>query len=155
MWTHEATTTLEDCFECTDWQMLRDATTQENPSSVTSYISQCAYEDNKITRRRGWTDTWGLYPESRKLLFGRWQGSKQTLPERDWKLIQVDISREWHQQHQRYSIWQAIQNTTGYKGSVPSPLLFMLCNHYCNLTTVVKFVYGTTIAGQISNNGET
>ncbi len=51
----EATAALQDCFECTDWQMFKDAATQENhidleeyTSSVTSYISKCADDVVKI-----------------------------------------------------------------------------------------------------------
>ena len=55
MWTDEATAALQDCFECTDWHMFRDATTQEKhinleeyTLSVTSYISKCG-DDVVIT----------------------------------------------------------------------------------------------------------
>ena len=43
---------LQDCFACTDWQMFRDAATQENnfslekySSSVKTYISKCVDDD--------------------------------------------------------------------------------------------------------------
>ena len=46
VWTDEGIAALQDCFECTDWHMFRDATTQENlislegyTSTVTSYVS--------------------------------------------------------------------------------------------------------------------
>ncbi len=55
MWTDEATAALQDCFECTDWQMFKDAATQGNhidleeyTSSVTSFISKCADDVVKI-----------------------------------------------------------------------------------------------------------
>ncbi len=46
--TGEATAALQDCFECTNWHMFRDAATQENhinieeyTSSVKSFTSKC------------------------------------------------------------------------------------------------------------------
>ncbi|KAK3521321.1 hypothetical protein QTP70_003160 [Hemibagrus guttatus] len=47
-WPEGAISALQDCFECTDWDMFREAATQgdttdleEYMSSVTSYISKC------------------------------------------------------------------------------------------------------------------
>ncbi|KAI5625328.1 gastrula zinc finger protein XlCGF28.1-like [Silurus asotus] len=47
-WPEGATSALQDCFECTDWDMFREAATngdsinlEEYTSSVTSYISKC------------------------------------------------------------------------------------------------------------------
>ncbi|KAK3544098.1 hypothetical protein QTP86_001556 [Hemibagrus guttatus] len=47
-WPAGAISALQDCFECTDWDMFREATTngetidlEEYTSSVTSHISKC------------------------------------------------------------------------------------------------------------------
>ncbi|KAK3524889.1 hypothetical protein QTP86_011214 [Hemibagrus guttatus] len=47
-WPEGAISALQDCFECTDWDMFREAATnddttdlEEYMSSVTSYISKC------------------------------------------------------------------------------------------------------------------
>ncbi|KAK3516331.1 hypothetical protein QTP70_009387 [Hemibagrus guttatus] len=47
-WPAEATSALQDCFECTDWTMFREAATnsdsinlEEYMTSVTSYIGKC------------------------------------------------------------------------------------------------------------------
>ncbi|KAK3529960.1 hypothetical protein QTP86_009346 [Hemibagrus guttatus] len=47
-WPEGAISALLDCFECTDWDMFREAATkgdttdlEEYTSSVTSYISKC------------------------------------------------------------------------------------------------------------------
>ncbi|KAK3545787.1 hypothetical protein QTP70_012756 [Hemibagrus guttatus] len=43
-WPEGAVSALQDCFECTDWDMFREAATtdlEEYMSSVTSYISKC------------------------------------------------------------------------------------------------------------------
>ncbi|KAK3569758.1 hypothetical protein QTP86_004075 [Hemibagrus guttatus] len=47
-WPEGAISALQDCFECTDWDMFREAATngdttdlEEHTSSVTSYISKC------------------------------------------------------------------------------------------------------------------
>ncbi|ONI45397.1 hypothetical protein AN641_04270 [Candidatus Epulonipiscioides gigas] len=56
MWTDVATAALQDCFECTDCQMFKDAATQENhidpekytSSVTTTYISKCADDVVKI-----------------------------------------------------------------------------------------------------------
>ncbi|KAI4877862.1 hypothetical protein NFI96_001087 [Prochilodus magdalenae] len=43
-WSEEAIFTLQDCFETTDWQMIRDAAgtdINEYTDSITSYISKC------------------------------------------------------------------------------------------------------------------
>ncbi|KAK2891548.1 hypothetical protein Q8A73_017213 [Channa argus] len=47
-WPAGATSALQDCFECTDWDMFREAATngdsinlEEYTSTVTSYISKC------------------------------------------------------------------------------------------------------------------
>ncbi|KAK3506468.1 hypothetical protein QTP70_001152 [Hemibagrus guttatus] len=55
-WPEGATSALQDCFECTDWDMFREAATkgdttdlEEYMSSVTSYISKCI-DDVTISR---------------------------------------------------------------------------------------------------------
>ena len=69
MRTDEATAALHDCFECTDWQMFRDAASQDNnilesyTSSMTSYISKCAndvrkYKDSKIIPQQECIHEW-------------------------------------------------------------------------------------------------
>ncbi|KAK3507012.1 hypothetical protein QTP70_000565 [Hemibagrus guttatus] len=52
-WPEGAIPALQDCFECTDWDMFREAATngdttdlEEYTSSVTSYISKCI-DDSK------------------------------------------------------------------------------------------------------------
>lgn len=48
VWTEEASSTLQDCFECTDWDVFKEASTyngyinlEEYASSVTGFISKC------------------------------------------------------------------------------------------------------------------
>ncbi|KAI5624293.1 gastrula zinc finger protein XlCGF28.1-like [Silurus asotus] len=55
-WPEGATSALQDCFECTDWDMFREAATygdsinlEEYTSSVTCYISKCV-EDVTISK---------------------------------------------------------------------------------------------------------
>ncbi len=66
VWTDESTAALQDCFESTDWQMFRDAATQDNSinleeytTSVTSHISKCV-DDVVITKSK-----WDNYPTER------------------------------------------------------------------------------------------
>lgn len=48
MWPGEAASLLHDCFQCTDWQMFSEASSQEGnvdlPSSSLNFISKCADE---------------------------------------------------------------------------------------------------------------
>ncbi len=56
VWPNDAAHVLQDCFQCTDWQVFRDAATcegevdlEEYTSSVLGFISKCA-DDVVITR---------------------------------------------------------------------------------------------------------
>ncbi len=48
IWPENATSTLQDCFQCTDWNMFKEAATynnhtdlQEYTETVTAYIKKC------------------------------------------------------------------------------------------------------------------
>ena len=54
-WPDGAISALQDCFECTDWQMFREAATtngstdlEEYTESVTGFISKCIDDDTVI-----------------------------------------------------------------------------------------------------------
>lgn len=50
VWTHEAAVALQDCFQCTDWHIYKEAATQQSfinieryTKTVALYISKCFY----------------------------------------------------------------------------------------------------------------
>ena len=55
MWTDAGNAALQDCFECTDWQMFRDVATQDNNISLEeytflqTYVSKC-FDDVEIIK---------------------------------------------------------------------------------------------------------
>ncbi len=56
IWPENATSTLQDCFQCTDWNMFKEAATynnhtdlQEYTETVTAYIKKCI-DDVTVTK---------------------------------------------------------------------------------------------------------
>ncbi len=56
IWPENATSTLQDCFQCTDWNMFKEAATynnhtdlQEYTETVTAYIKKCM-DDVTVTK---------------------------------------------------------------------------------------------------------
>ncbi len=55
IWPDDATSTLQDCFQCTDWNMFKEAATYNNHTdlqyteTVTSYIKKCI-DDVTVTK---------------------------------------------------------------------------------------------------------
>ncbi len=56
IWPENATSTLQDCFQCTDWNMFKEAATynnhtdlQEYTETVTAYIKKCM-DDLTVTK---------------------------------------------------------------------------------------------------------
>ncbi len=68
IWPENATSTLQDCFQCTDWNMFKEAATynnhtdlQEYTETVTAYIKKCMDDvtvtktiTTRATKSRGW-----------------------------------------------------------------------------------------------------
>ncbi|KAK3527280.1 hypothetical protein QTP86_018608 [Hemibagrus guttatus] len=95
-------TALEDCFECTDWDMFREAATngdttdlEEYMSSVTSYISKCI-DDVTISKSINTRSNQKLWMIAKRI-HGHFQSSGETL-----------------------RMWQGIQSITNYRPAPPA-----------------------------------
>ncbi|KAK3545720.1 hypothetical protein QTP70_011351 [Hemibagrus guttatus] len=136
-WPAGATSALQDCFECTDWNMFREAATngdsinlEEYTTSVTSYISKCI---NDVTVSKTITTLSNQKPwmtaEVHSLLKSRDSafraGDKAALRTARAKLSQA-IREAKHKHAQRIHghfqdsgdsrrMWQGIQVITNYK----------------------------------------
>ncbi len=137
IWPENATSTLQDCFQCTDWNMFKEAATynnhtdlQEYTETVTAYIKKCM--DNVTVTKTITTHAnqkpW-MTAEVRGLLKTRDEafrsGDKSAL-----KTARANLScgiknakRSYAQKINNYfmdsrdtwSLWQAIQTITDYK----------------------------------------
>ncbi|KAI2646667.1 hypothetical protein H4Q32_027929 [Labeo rohita] len=137
VWPDDATSTLQDCFQCTDWNMFREAATYNNHTdlheyteTVTAYIKKCI-DDVTVTKTittRANQKPW-MTAEVRGLLKTRddifRSGDKAAL-----KTARPNLSRGIKQAKHLYaqkinnhftdskdtrSLWQAIQTITDYK----------------------------------------
>ncbi|KAL0202652.1 hypothetical protein M9458_000670, partial [Cirrhinus mrigala] len=137
VWPDDATSTLQNCFQCTDWNMFREAATYNNHTdlhkyteTVTAYIKKCI-DDVTVTKTittRANQKPW-MTAEVHGLLKTRddafRSGDKAAL-----KTARANLSRGIKQAKRLYaqkinnhfsdskdirSLWQAIQTITDYK----------------------------------------
>ncbi len=137
IWPENATSTLQDCFQCTDWNMFKEAATynnhtdlQEYTETVTAYIKKCM-DDVTVTKTittRTNQKPW-MTAEVRGLLKTRDEafrsGDKAAL-----KTARANLSRgiknakrshaqkinnHFTDSRDTRSLWQAIQTITDYK----------------------------------------
>ncbi|KAK3560784.1 hypothetical protein QTP86_019477, partial [Hemibagrus guttatus] len=162
-WPAGAISALQDCFECTDWNMFREAATngdsinlEEYTTSVTSYIGKCI-DDVTVSKpvddcRRSAFNT--IIPQHliKKL---RLLGLNTSLC--NW-ILDFLTGRP-----QSVRIGNSLSSTTTLstgapQGCVLSPLLFTLLTHDCaamhSSNHIVKFTDDTTVVGLISKNDE-
>ncbi|KAK3570813.1 hypothetical protein QTP86_027627, partial [Hemibagrus guttatus] len=141
-WPEGAISALQDCFECTDWDMLREAATKGNTtdleeytSSVTSYIGKCIDDvtiSKSITTRsnqKPWmTAKVHALLKSRDSAFRA--GNKDALRTARAKLSQaIREAKRTHSQriHGHFQssgdtrrMWQGIQSITNYRQASPA-----------------------------------
>ncbi len=137
IWPENATSTLQDCFQCTDWNMFKEAATynnhtdlQEYTETVTAYIKKCM-DDVTVTKTittRANQKPW-MTAEVRGLLKTRDEafrsGDKAALKtaranlSRDIKTAKRShaqkINNHFTDSRDTRSLWQAIQTITDYK----------------------------------------
>ncbi len=137
IWPENATSTLQDCFQCTDWNMFKEAATynnhtdlQEYTETVTAYIKKCM-DDVTVTKtittranQKPWmtAEVCGLL-KTRDEAFR--SGDKAAL-----KTARANLSRgiknakrshaqkiinHFTDSRDTRSLWQAIQTITDYK----------------------------------------
>ena len=76
VWPWEATVTIHDYFEYTDWHVFRLATTWEN--HIIRHITCVPQRQSYLpTKKPWWMERWGLYPEPESCILVMWQGSIQ------------------------------------------------------------------------------
>ncbi len=137
IWPENATSSLQDCFQCTDWNMFKEAATynnhtelQEYTETVTAYIKKCI-DDVTVTKtistranQKPWMTT-----ELRGLLKTRDEafrsGDKAALKTARANLscgiknakrsYAQKINNHFTDSRDTRSLWQAIQTITDYK----------------------------------------
>ncbi len=137
IWPENATSTLQDCFQCTDWNMFKEAATynnhtdlQEYTETVTAYIKKCM-DDVTVTKTittRANQKPW-MTAEVRGLLKTRDEGFRSG-DKAALKTARANLSRGIKNAKQSHaqkinnhftdsrdtrSLWQAIQTITDYK----------------------------------------
>ncbi len=136
-WPENATSTLQDCFQCTDWNMFKEAATYNNHTdlkeyteTVTAYIKKCM-DDVTVTKTittRANQKPW-MTAEFRGLLKTRDEafrsGDKAALKTARANLsCGIKNAKRSHAQkinnhlmdsRDTRSLWQAIQTITDYK----------------------------------------
>ena len=141
-WPAGAISALQDCFECTDWHMFREAATtdgfidlEEYTASVTGYISKCT-DDVTVTKSittRSNQKPW-MTAEVRALLRARdiafRAGDKEALSIarailaraiRDAKRAHAQkIHGHFRDSGDTRQLWQGIQAITNYRTSTPA-----------------------------------
>ncbi|KAK3565926.1 hypothetical protein QTP86_021443, partial [Hemibagrus guttatus] len=141
-WPEGTISALQDCFECTDWDMFRDAATKDDTtdleeymSSVTSYISKCIDDvtiSKSITTRsnqKPWVTTKvRALPKSRDFAFKA--GDKDALRTAQAKLSRaIREAKRTHSQriHGHFQssgntqrMWQGIQSITNFRPAPPA-----------------------------------
>ncbi len=137
IWPENATSTLQDCFQCTDWNMFKEAATynnhtdlQEYTETVTAYIKKCM-DDVTVTKTittRANQKPW-MTAEVRGLLKTRDEafrsGDKAALKTARTNLscgiknakrsYAQKINNHFTDNRDTRSLWQAIQTITDYK----------------------------------------
>ncbi|KAL0153052.1 hypothetical protein M9458_051651 [Cirrhinus mrigala] len=137
VWPDDATSTLQDCFQCTDWNMFREAATYNNHTdlheyteTVTAYIKKCI-DDVTVTKTittRANQKPW-MTAEVRGLLKTRddafRSGDKAALKtaranlsrgiKQAKRLYAQKINNHFTDSKDTWSLWQAIQTITDYK----------------------------------------
>ncbi len=137
IWPENATSTLQDCFQCTDWNMFKEAATynnhtdlQEYTETVTAYIKKCM-DDVTVTKTittRANQKPW-MTAEVRGLLKTRDEafrsGDKAALKTARANLScgiknakrshAQKINNNFTDSRDTRSLWQAIQTITDYK----------------------------------------
>ncbi len=137
IWPENATSTLQDCFQCTDWNMFKEAATynnhtdlQEYTETVTAYIKKCI-DDVTVTKTitaRANQKSW-MTAEVRGLLKTRDEafrsGDKAALKTARANLscgiknakrsYAQKINNHFTDSRDTRSLWQAIQTITDYK----------------------------------------
>ncbi len=136
IWPENATSTLQDCFQCTDWNMFKDVATynnhtdlQEYTETVTAYIKKCI-DDVTVTKTittRANQKPW-MTAEVRGLLKTRDEafrsGDKAALKTaranlscgiKNAKHMLKKINNHFTDSRDTQSLWQAIQTITDYK----------------------------------------
>ncbi len=137
IWPENATSTLQDCFQCTDWNMFKEAATynnhtdlQEYTETVTAYIKKCM-DDVTVTKTittRANQKPW-IAADVRGLLKTRYEafrsGDKAALKTARANLscgiknakrsYAQKINNHFTDSRDTRSLWQAIQTITDYK----------------------------------------
>ncbi len=137
IWPDDATSTLQDCFQCTDWNMFKEAATYNNHTdlheyteTVTAYIKKCI-DDVTVTKTittRANQKPW-MTAEVRGLLKTRDEafrsGDKAALKTARANLscgiknakrsYAQKINNHFTDSRDTRSLWQAIQTITDYK----------------------------------------
>ncbi|KAI5099333.1 proline-rich protein 12 isoform X1 [Silurus meridionalis] len=141
-WPEGATSALQDCFECTDWDMFREAATygdsinlEEYTSSVTCYISKCVDDvtiSKSITTRSN-QKPW-MTANVRALLKQR-DSAFRTGDKAALKTARAKLSRAIREAKRAHAkkihdhfqdsgdtrrMWQGIQVITNYKTTSPA-----------------------------------
>ncbi len=137
IWPENATSTLQDCFQCTDWNMFKEVTTynnhtdlQEYTETVTAYIKKCIYDVTvtKTITTRANQKPW-MTAEVRGLLKTRDEafrsGDKAALKTARANLYcgfknakrsyAQKINNHFTDSRDTRNLWQAIQTITDYK----------------------------------------
>ncbi|KAK3512377.1 hypothetical protein QTP70_007442 [Hemibagrus guttatus] len=141
-WPAGAISALQDCFECTDWDMFREAATnsetrelEEYTLSVTSYIGKCIDDVTiyKSTTTRPNQKLW-MTAKVRVLIKSKDStfraGDKDTL-RTAWAKLSQAIREAKHAHSQRihshfqssgdtWHMWQGIQSITNYRPASPA-----------------------------------
>ncbi len=137
IWPNDATSTLQDCFQCTDWNMFKEAATYNNHTdlheyteTVTAYIKKCI-DDVTVTKTittRANQKPW-MTAEVRGLLKTRDEafrsGDEAALKtaranlscgiKNEKRLYAQKINNHFTDSRDTQSLWQAIQTITDYK----------------------------------------
>ncbi|KAI3373391.1 hypothetical protein L3Q82_021937 [Scortum barcoo] len=165
VWTEEASSALQDCFECTDWEVFKEGTDLDGyTSSVLSYLKFCtdAVLPTKTIKR---------FPKS-KTMAGQHtfntvipDKADTEAPQPGTALIAVPLDQGLP--HQQASGGENKNNTSSTlvlstgtpQGCMLSPALFTLftsdCSAIHSTNTIVKFIDDTTMVGLILDNDET
>ncbi len=129
IWPDDATSTLQDCFQCTDWNMFKEAATynyhtdlQEYTEIVTAYIKKCI-DDVTVTKTittRANQKPW-MTAEVRGLLKTRDEALKTARANLSCGIKNAKrsyaqkINNHFTDSRDTRSLWQAIQTITDYK----------------------------------------
>ncbi len=137
IWPENATSTLQDCFQCTDWNMFKEAATynnhtdlQEYTETVTAYIKKCI-DDVTVTKtittranQKPWmtAEVRGLLKTGDEAFRSGDKSDLKTaranlscdIKNAKWSHAQK-INNHFKDSRDTRSLWQAIQIITDYK----------------------------------------